>query len=115
MNYAILENGVCANTIVADADFAATIGAIELPDGYGIGDTCNNGVWTKAPQPVATLTDEQKKAIRDGMVRDTMATYYPDITDEIGILYRGTADQKATHESNYQAACTAADAYIATL
>ena len=58
------------------------------------------------------LTAEEKKAIRDEMVRAKMAEFYPVLTDEIGILYRGTAEEKALHEERYLAACAEADVYI---
>jgi len=51
MRYAIVENGIVTNTIFSEPDFAAKIDAIELPDGYGIGDNWNGETWTKAPQP----------------------------------------------------------------
>lgn len=50
MNYAILdENGVCVNAIVAEEEFATQIGAIVLPNGFGIGDTYDGASWQKAP------------------------------------------------------------------
>ena len=52
MNYAILdENGVCMNAIVAEEEFAAQIGAIVLPNGFGIGDTYDGIAWQKAVSP----------------------------------------------------------------
>lgn len=47
MNYGVIENGVCTNIIVADALFAAKIGAVELVEGFGIGDKFD-GDWSKA-------------------------------------------------------------------
>lgn len=46
MRYAIIENNVCVNVIIADEWFASSIGAIELPEGFGIGDSYENGKWT---------------------------------------------------------------------
>jgi len=37
MNYALVENGEVVNAIVADADFSAEHGLIQLPEGAGIG------------------------------------------------------------------------------
>lgn len=52
-NYAIIENGVVNNIIVADADFAASIRAVEIPDGYGVGDSFDGADWHKAIEPEA--------------------------------------------------------------
>lgn len=52
MKYAVIENGVVANIIVADADFAATIGAVELSEYADIGWTYDGTTWT-APTPPA--------------------------------------------------------------
>ena len=52
MKYALIENGVVVNVIVADADFAATIGAVELPEYAGIGWSYDGTTWT-APTPPA--------------------------------------------------------------
>ncbi|MDO4581971.1 MAG: hypothetical protein Q4B96_05260 [Bacillota bacterium] len=49
--YAKIEDGVCVNIIVADAEFAAAYGYIELAEGMGIGDSFDGTTWTKAPQP----------------------------------------------------------------
>ncbi len=116
MKYAIIENNLCVNIIEASAEFAESMGAILLPDGYGIGDSYTDDTWAKAPQPEPEpLTEEEKKAIRDDKVREIMSTCYPNLTDEIGILYRGTAEEKALHEERYLAACAEADEYVSTL
>lgn len=51
MRYAIISGNVVTNTIVADADFAATIGAVELPEYAGIGWTYDGVNWTAPPLP----------------------------------------------------------------
>ena len=61
------------------------------------------------------LSAEEKKAIRDEKVRQIMAAHYPNLTDEIGILYRGTEAEKALHEERYLMACAEADEYVNTL
>ncbi|MDL2288259.1 hypothetical protein LJC32_02640 [Oscillospiraceae bacterium OttesenSCG-928-F05] len=48
MRYAVIEEGICTNVIEADGAFAAEIGAVPLPEGYGIGDSCTDGVWKVA-------------------------------------------------------------------
>ena len=49
--YAIMQDGLVINIIVADAAFAHSLGAVPLPDGYGIGDSFDGAEWTKAPEP----------------------------------------------------------------
>jgi len=63
--YAINENGVVTNVIEADAEFAATIGAIPLPEGFGIGDFYDGAEWTKAsspppPPPTPTMVNAER-------------------------------------------------------
>ena len=66
MEYAIVEAGVVANVIVSDAEFAAGIGAVLLPDGFGIGDFFDGMTWTKAPAPaLPPPTADQVNAERD--------------------------------------------------
>lgn len=50
MNYAIINDNKCVNIIVAEPDFAAEIGAVEIPDSFGIGDIYKDGEWSKAPE-----------------------------------------------------------------
>lgn len=45
MRCAIVTNGTVTNIIEATADFAESIGAVEIPNGYGIGDKCVDGLW----------------------------------------------------------------------
>lgn len=45
MIYGIIENNICINVIVADRQFAQSLGAVEVPEGYGIGDGYKNGKW----------------------------------------------------------------------
>ncbi len=45
MRYGIIEKNVCVNVIVADEWFASFVGAVELPEGFGIGDGYKNGKW----------------------------------------------------------------------
>lgn len=51
MRYAIIKNNICVNVIVAEPDFATEIGAVSIPDGFGIGDIYKDGEWSKAPEP----------------------------------------------------------------
>lgn len=55
MEYCIVEDGVIINMIVAEADFAAEIGALPGYDGAAIG-----GAYTPpAPEPEPPTTDER--------------------------------------------------------
>ena len=58
MKYAIIENHICVNVIVADEAFATKIGAVPLPDGYGIGDSYDGGVWTSNKPPYIPPEDD---------------------------------------------------------
>lgn len=54
-NYAIIENGKVVNAVVAEADYAATQGWIELPEGAGIDwDYINGQFVDNRPAPVVT-------------------------------------------------------------
>ena len=51
MNCAEIENGICTNVVECnDPNFADEMGWVPLPDGFGIGDTCIDGTWERAPQ-----------------------------------------------------------------
>ena len=60
MKYAIIENGVCKNVIVAGAEFAEQIGAVVLAAGFGVGDMYTNGSWSKAAAEEPTPTAEER-------------------------------------------------------
>ncbi len=60
MRYAIIENNKCVNVIVAEPDFATEIGAVEIPNGFGIGDIYANDEWSKAPVPEPMPTAEER-------------------------------------------------------
>ena len=45
MKYAIVKNSICVNVIVAGAEYAAEIGAVDIPDGFGIGDIFDGEKW----------------------------------------------------------------------
>jgi hypothetical protein len=65
MRYAIIENGVVTNVVVADAEYAQSQGWIECPDA-GPGWTYADGVFTApvvvAPEPAPAPTKEQLMA-----------------------------------------------------
>jgi hypothetical protein len=65
MRYAIIENGVVVNVVIADAEYAAQQGWITCPDA-GPGWTYANGVFTApvvveppAPTPAPAPTKEE--------------------------------------------------------
>lgn len=86
MNIAIIKDGTCINIALFDtletAQSFLTAGVydadavVELPDGYGIGDSYDGSAWTKAPEPepepepepTATL-EERVAAIEDAIER----------------------------------------------
>lgn len=47
--YAVVENDTITNVAIAEPDFAAAQGWIELPAGAGIGWSLVDGVWTAPP------------------------------------------------------------------
>lgn len=68
MRYAIIENGRVANVIVADAEFAASIGATQCPDHAGIGWSFDGATWTApteqaAPVPSAVSMRQARLAL----------------------------------------------------
>lgn len=89
MNIAIIKDNLCVNIALFDsletAQSFLTAGVydadavVELPDGYGIGDSYDGSAWTKAPEPEpeepepgpesgATL-EERVTAIEDAIER----------------------------------------------
>ena len=61
MEYCIVEDGVIVNVIVAEADFAAEIGALPGYDGAAIG-----GAYTPPPpEPEPPTTDERLEKLEN--------------------------------------------------
>ena len=85
MPYGIIENGKCINAIEADETFALSLGAVEIPDGYWIGDYYD-GEWyhekptTEAQALGQQITDEQLERIEMGQA-------YTDL--ELALLEQG--------------------------
>ena len=82
MTYGIIENGKCINAIEADVDFAEAIGAIEIPDGFWIGDYYNGGWHHEKPQPETQSLGQQITA--EQLERIEMGQAYTDL--ELAIL-----------------------------
>ena len=62
MNYALVENGIVANIIVADDSFAAEHNLIKTPEGISLGWSYIDGEFVDlrpAPEPVAPPTKEE--------------------------------------------------------
>lgn len=71
MEYCIVEDGIIVNMIVAEADFAAEIGALPGYDGAAIG-----GVYTPpAPEPEPPTTEErlEKLEAENKLLREQMS------------------------------------------
>lgn len=60
MKYALIENGVVVNVIAAQAEFAKTLGAIELQPGFGIGDLYQNGTYVRKEIPQEEEEDPER-------------------------------------------------------
>lgn len=63
-SYAQITDGVATNVIVADSAFAESVGAVLVPDGYGIGDLYDGTSWTK------TGTEEDLENLRAHALRE---------------------------------------------
>jgi len=84
MIYAIVTDGLCVNIIEADAAFAARIGAVEMPTGYGIGDGFDGAQWSKS-EPVAEDPPVDRVAALEGRVADLLSEL-TDVQAELAIL-----------------------------
>ena len=92
------------NTIPEGAEFEELdISGEMFLDGAACPDIQTAHEWLKLGKTA------YKKMKRDEIVRLKMAEFYPNITDEIAILYRGTDEEKALHEQMYVEACAYAD------
>lgn len=58
MNYLLVENDSTAHIIVADADFAATIGALPYYDGAEIGKPYDPPTLDKANAKIADMSSQ---------------------------------------------------------
>lgn len=100
MNYAIIENNICTNIIVADQEFADKIGAVELADGYGIGDIYIDGVWSKT-EPIPPTEEELYAQYQALVVSKIREQYTAD--DENKVLREYLADNNTTDFATYNA------------
>ncbi len=74
-NYAIVKNGVVENVIVSEAPFAVRIGAVLLPEGFGMGDKFDGRAWQKAlpSQPPEVIANESEIDILRRQVEELSA------------------------------------------
>ncbi len=76
MRYAILNGNKVENVIVADAEFAANVGAVACPDEVGIGWTFDGASWAApAPMPapvpqVVTMRQARLALLQIGKLAD---------------------------------------------
>lgn len=66
--YLIVEGGVIVNTIVADAEFAESIGALPTYDGAAIGETYSPPAPVPEPEPTDTL-DSRVTALEEAIAK----------------------------------------------
>ena len=63
MMYAVMNDQKCVNVIEADSLSAETVGAIELPEGFWIGDYYYDGAWHHDEPPHEPTTEEKVAAL----------------------------------------------------
>ena len=109
MNIGIIKDGKCINAAVygdiktAQEHFALGVwpgasAVLELPDGYGIGDSYDGTAWTKAPAPepeqpttteptlgeqIKTLTDDNKLLTAQVKAATDRADFMEDVVAEM--------------------------------
>lgn len=73
MEYCIVEDGVIVNVIVAEADFAAEIGALPTYEGAAIGGTYTPPPPEPEPAPAPTQLDRiEAQVTYTAMMTDTL-------------------------------------------
>lgn len=60
MQYAVIENGVVINTVIADEDYAKDNGLIVLPEDISIGDTWDGATFTKSNDVIAKAVRQER-------------------------------------------------------
>lgn len=85
MAYAIITNGIVTNMIEADADYAASIGAVEA-DGAGIGYSYDGEAFT-APEPdLAQIAAQARAAAK---IARALAVEAIQVTTQAGNTFDG--------------------------
>lgn len=73
MEYCIVEDGVIVNMIVAEADFAAEIGALPTYEGAAIGGAYTPPAPASEPEPEPTQLDRiEAQVTYTAMMTDTL-------------------------------------------
>lgn len=83
MKFAVIKNGEIKNIIEAEENFANKIGAVRLKDGFGIGDSFENGIYSNANNQ-SISADMLKKQYEEMSVIKIRMQYTE--TDEYKIL-----------------------------
>ena len=102
MRYAVLLGNTVGNIIVADAGFAASIGAIACPDNVGIGWVWDGETFSLPPAPQKTPEEIQVEVVQATQARlDSFAQTrnYDDIKSACG--YAGCSVAKFDAEGSY--------------
>lgn len=103
MTYAIIEDGVVKNIVVASPEYAAEQGWVELPDqGAGIGWGYDGTSWTPPVPPVKTPSEIQAEIVKATQARlDAFARTrnYDDIKS--ACTYAGCSVPKFNAEGSY--------------
>lgn len=76
--YAVIENNLVINVALADEAFAQSQGWIAIPDGFGIGDSYENGTFVSKPEP--SITWEDIRLQRNGLLAETDWRFRSDMT-----------------------------------
>lgn len=87
MRYAQILDGKIVNIIEADAAFAASIGAVEVPDTFDIGDLYSDGTFSKAAIEIAV---SEIDLLRE-RTRRLEAGFDYDFGDSRGVHHIGTS------------------------
>lgn len=69
MRYAIIESGVVVNAVLAEPEFAAEHGWVELPDGAGIGWTYDGESFAPPAPPVKPPEQIQAEIVAATQIR----------------------------------------------
>lgn len=82
MSYADIRDGMVANIVEAEPDFAAQMGWVELAEGFGIGDLYSNGQFSKPGAPAVPVEERRASAMREivqhiNVITQSALTAYP--------------------------------------
>ena len=90
-NFAILENGVAVNVVVAEPDFAASQGWVPIPDGMSIGCVFDGAAWTNpnapTPEELLKIKATQVRERRNDLLAQTDWTQGADVPQAVKDKY----------------------------